>query len=112
MTELQRRTALQEACEYQSAEDFVSDLLLSAAFLTPGDDSVEPDPTLIPELRRIWLAVNAPFRALLEEMGMTQTACAQRFCIPLRTIQSWALEERQCPVYARLMMLELAAIDR
>lgn len=50
----------------------------------------------------------APFRDLLAMLGLTQSECARRFGIPLRTVQSWALGERQCPAYVRRMMAELA----
>jgi len=52
------------------------------------------------------------FRDLLKEMHMTQTECSRRFEIPLRTVQHWALDERQCPLYVRLMMAELAGIRK
>ena len=55
-----------------------------------------------------------PFRELLRAMGMTQTECSRRFEIPWRTVQNWAAnsptERRECPVYVRLMMAELAGI--
>lgn len=50
------------------------------------------------------------FRELLELMGMTQTACARRFRLPLRTINNWAQGRRPCPLYIRLMMAELTGI--
>jgi len=51
-----------------------------------------------------------PFRDLLQAMGLTQSACSRRFEIPLRTVQHWAGGDRECPVYLRLMMAELAGI--
>lgn len=55
-----------------------------------------------------------PFRDLLQAMGLTQSECSRRFEIPLRTIQNWAARSpeayRECPLYVRLMMAELAGI--
>lgn len=51
-----------------------------------------------------------PFRDLLRAMGLTQSACSRRFEIPLRTVQHWAGEDRECPIYLRLMMAELTGI--
>lgn len=47
------------------------------------------------------------FRDFLAALGLTQTECARRFSIPLRTVQHWAAGDRDCPAYVRLMMAEL-----
>lgn len=107
MTDLQKRTALQEAASYTDIDAFVSDLLLSSAFIDPDDETAEPDVSLIPELKALWHVANDSFKDLLKAMGLTQTECSRRFCVPLRTVQHWALEERSCAIYVRLMMAEL-----
>ena len=106
MTTAQRLFAVQEAANYSDPDAFVSDLLLSAAFLPPEEDA-EPDLSEADPLRMIWTAVCAPFRSFLEALGITQSQCSRRFSIPLRTVQGWALGERSCPVYVRLMMAEI-----
>lgn len=50
------------------------------------------------------------FREQLKAMRMTQSGCARRFRVPLRTLQGWALGERECPAYIRLMMAELTGL--
>lgn len=50
------------------------------------------------------------FRAQLKAMHMTQSGCARRFRVPLRTLQGWALGERECPIYIRLMMAEITGL--
>lgn len=50
------------------------------------------------------------FREQLKAMHMTQSGCARRFRVPLRTLQGWALGERECPAYIRLMMAELTGL--
>lgn len=44
--------------------------------------------------------------------GMTQTAIADRFCIPQRTFGNWCTEVRECPEYTKLMMQELLGLYR
>ena len=106
MTEKQLTFAAGEAVNYSDSDAFVSDLALSDMFL-PDDKNALPDTENLETLRRIWIAVRAPFRAYLQALGLNQSACARRFRIPLRTVQGWTLEERTCPVYVRLMMAEL-----
>lgn len=107
MTHTQRSIAVQEAPNYSDPDAFVSDLLLSAAFLPPEDETAQPDMSLAPELRAIWVSTAAPFADFLSALGMRQTDFARRFYIPLRTVQGWKLGERECPAYVRLMTAEL-----
>lgn len=106
MTDIQRYQAVLEASNYTDIDAYCSDLLTSSAF-APEDEAADLDLTLIPELRRIWQAVNLPFRELLRELGLTQTSCARRFLIPLRTVQNWSGNIARCPVYTRLMISEI-----
>lgn len=107
MTSKQITLAAQEAPNYSDPDAFVSDMLLSAAFLPPEDETAEPDMSLAPALRTIWTAVNGRFAELLTALGLAQTECSRRFRVPLRTVQGWKLGERECPLYIRLMMVEL-----
>lgn len=107
LTPDQLTLAAQEAPHYSDPDVFASDMLLSAAFLPPDDETAEPDMSLAPELRTIWTAVNGNFAELLTALGLTQTECSRRFRVPLRTVQGWKLGERECPSYVRLMIAEL-----
>ena len=49
-------------------------------------------------------------KELREAYGLTRQQLAELFCIPLRTVQSWELGERSCPVYLFLMMEELLEV--
>lgn len=88
--------------------------LWQAAITAPDADTFAanadcPDADLLPvreQLRRLWHVANDSFRDLLTDLDMTQTALSVRFCIPFRTVQGWALNERTCPPYLRLMMAE------
>ena len=108
MTDTQITHAFSEAPNYTDPDAFVSDLLLSAAFLPPDDPEAQPDLTQTAPLRRIWQAANLPFRALLSELGLTQTGLSKRYGIPLRTVQGWAGETRTPPLWLRLMLADLA----
>lgn len=46
-------------------------------------------------------------RDLLQKYGLTQTALAKRFGIPLRTVQNWCGGLREPPTYIIKMMDEL-----
>ena len=48
------------------------------------------------------------FRGLCQQSRMTQTAFADYFGIPLRTVQHWIKGDRDCPEYLiRLMEYKL-----
>lgn len=113
MTESQITHAFSEAPNYQDPDAFISDLILSAAFVPPDDPEAIPDLTKAEPLRRIWQAANLPFKALLAELGHTQTGLSRRYGIPLRTVQGWAGETRTPPLWLRLMLADLAGwLDR
>lgn len=44
---------------------------------------------------------------LRERYQLTRQQFSDLFCIPVRTVQSWELEERACPFYVFRMMEEL-----
>ena len=45
-----------------------------------------------------------PIRELCQEYGLTQRALADRFEIPLRTVEKWCTGERQPPDYTVRMI--------
>lgn len=46
-------------------------------------------------------------KEVCEKYGLSQTALAKRFDIPLRTVQDWHSERRTPPDYVVRMMVEL-----
>lgn len=50
------------------------------------------------------------FREMLDRHGISQSECARRFGIPLRTVQRWASGESTCPDYTLRMIDELLTI--
>ncbi len=99
-----------DAQQTKDINAFVSDWATSSQFLDPEDPEQKIDGGLVEQLGQLWKVANAPFRELLKLLGLSQTACTVRFCIPLRTVQSWTLGERACPSYIRLMMAELCGV--
>ena len=49
---------------------------------------------------------------LRERYQLTRQQFSDLFCVPLRTVQSWELGERSCPLYVFRMMEELLEFYR
>lgn len=110
MTDNQIYQLYGEAANYTDPNAFASDTAIS--LLAPDDPGRKVNMALFKQLRNLWHVANDPFRSLLERMGLSQSECSRRFCVPLRTVQGWALGERSCLPYVRLMMAELTGIVR
>ena len=110
MTDTQRTLAITEAPNYTDPDAFISDLLLSSAFIDPDDAAAQPDLAQVDDLRRLWTVVAAPFRDFLTLLGIGQTALSRLHHIPLRTVQNWSSGTSECPVYTRIMMARLAGL--
>jgi len=109
LTDKQIRIYLGEAAEYTDRDAFASDIAVSA-YGAAGDADGDIDPVFVEQVARLWDVARLPFRELLAAFGLSQTACSQRFCVPLKTVQNWCGtggEARACSVYIRLMMAEL-----
>lgn len=110
MTDKQIYAYYGEATNYTTPDAYASDVALS--LLDPEDPSQEVDMAFAGQLVTLWHVANDSFKDFLRLIGLTQTKCATRFCIPLRTVQGWAGETRQAPLYLRLMMAEATgAVD-
>lgn len=108
MTDKQIYQLYGETANYDDPDAFASDAALS--LLDPDEPGQEVDMALAGQLRTLWDIYHLPFRELLARMGLNQSGCSRRFCIPMRTVQGWALEERTCPSYIRLMMAEAVGL--
>lgn len=52
-------------------------------------------------------------KQLRERYGLTRDQFCDVFCIPYRTLQSWELGDRRCPLYVfRMMEMLLDLSDR
>ena len=104
MTDKQINQLFGETANYADPDAFASDAALS--LLDPDNPGQEVDMGLFEQLRILWHVANDPFKSLLERIGLNQTQCSTRFCIPRRTVQDWAGNRRTPPPYVRLMMAE------
>ena len=53
-----------------------------------------------------------PIAALCERYGLSQTALAKHFGIPLRTVQDWHAGRRKAPDYVVNMMTRLLDLEK
>ena len=84
-------------------EVFLNNVTLSVEDDAPG--CVDLD-TQKAKLEDIWRIAHMPFKELVEETGLTQTSFAKLAGIPIRTVQGWCGETRECPVYIRFLLAE------
>lgn len=99
-----------EATCYADRDSFVSELALSSMW---EDDETSEIPTeRIAVIGEIYDACHRSVRDIVAAAGMTQRAFAERFCIPLRTVEDWCTGKRECALYMKLMMQECLGILR
>ena len=107
MTDKQFFQAFREAQQYSDPDAFASDVALSDIF--PGV-AYEDLPSLVEELHHVWLYAHITVREIVQHTGLTQSNFAQRFAIPLRTLESWLGGTSACPPYTRLMLAKLCGL--
>lgn len=104
MTINQYRSCLKEVFAYAERDFFVSDLSLSEIWGDAPEDPI-PDARLA-ALGRIWDAAHRTVPEIAKAAGLSNRKLAERFGIPYRTVEDWAAERRDSPLYVRLMMQE------
>lgn len=57
-------------------------------------------------LATVYKVAHMSLRQICEASGLSQRAFAQRYCIPLRTVEDWCAGKRTPPDYIRLMIAE------
>lgn len=55
---------------------------------------------------RAYKAADMSVKDICKAAGLTQKALADRFSIPIRTVEDWCRGVSKCPLYTRLMMAE------
>ena len=108
MNDKQFYFAVSEASAYASRDAYISDISLSS--MREDDETSEIPPERIAVLGEIYDACNRSVRDIVAAAGMTQRAFAERFCIPLRTVEDWCTGKRECSIYIRLMLQECLGI--
>lgn len=101
MTDKQFCAAFHAAQQYSDPDAFASDAALSDIFPDAEDDDLS---ALTEELRHVWRYAHITVREIVQHTGLTQAKFAQRFVIPLRTIENWCTGASECPSYTRLLL--------
>lgn len=101
MTDKQFCAAFHAAQQYSDPDAFASDVALSDIFPDAEDDDLS---ALTEELRHVWRYAHITVREIVQHTGLTQAKFAQRFVIPLRTIENWCTGASECPSYTRLLL--------
>ena len=57
-------------------------------------------------LSQIWDVAHMTMKEIVAASGMTQSAFAKCAGVPLRTLQGWCGETRECPSYLRFLLAE------
>ena len=70
------------------------------------DDISQDADDVIATLNNIHYVANVSMKDLIKSFG-TQQAFADRFCVPRRTVENWAMGSRPCPAYTKLMFAEI-----
>ena len=105
MTDKQYTICVTEAQNYTDREAYISDLSLSSIWGDGPEDDIPP--ARLEQLGTIYDAVHRSIKQIAADAGLTQRKLADRFCIPVCTIEDWCAGKRTPPDYVRLMMQEL-----
>ena len=110
MTDKQFALCVSEAQNYNDRDAYLSSLSLSPD-RGEGSESFLP-PDLVDRLGSIWDAAHRSVSDIRSAVHMTQSAFAQRFCMPLRTVENWCRGVNTPPPYVLLMMQECLGLIR
>lgn len=84
-------------------EVFLSNVTLSVS--DDASDCVDLDAEKR-RLAQIWDVAHMTMKEIVAASGMTQSAFAKCAGVPLRTLQGWCGETRECPSYLRFLLAE------
>ena len=59
---------------------------------------------IVKTLENIHRAAHMPFREIIEHSGLSRTDFRETFCLSKSTVDKWAIENRNCPDYYRLVL--------
>ena len=86
----------------------VKEVFLNNVTLSIEDDTAECVDLDAEKVRisRVWDVAHLSMKDFIKAAGTSQVNFAKRAGIPLRTVQSWCLGERECPAYVRFLLAE------
>ena len=93
-----------------TAEKMALDMESADAYIAVIDDS--DDPVCIGEIHQDDFLISKSIKEICKIMGMSQNAMADSFSIPRRTFGNWCTGERKCPMYTKVMMIELLSLPQ
>lgn len=111
MTDKQYTACVAEVQNCTDRESYISGMALSSIWGDGPEDDIPP--ARLERLGSIYDAVHRSVKEIAAAAGLSQRKLAERFCIPVRTIEDWCAGKRTPPDYVRLMMQELLGqLDR
>lgn len=102
ITDIMLSTLWADALTVEDRDAYISDWALSSIWEDPEDAPIPAE--RIENLGRIWDVVHMDMRDICKAADLTQTALAQKFCIPMRTVSDWCRGLRTPPDYVRLLI--------
>lgn len=93
-----------------TAEKMAMDMESKDAYIAVIED--DGDPVCVDEIHQDDFLINKSLKEICKMMGMSQNAMADSFSIPRRTFGNWCTGERECPLYTKMMMIELLGLYR
>ena len=89
---------------------FIAEWSSSYIFFPDGEDSPDIDAAELSDaLSNIWDVAHLSTRDIRQRLGLTQSAFAERFCIPRRTVEGWDYGHAT-PRYIVLALAELSGM--
>ena len=96
--------------ERTKAEKMAMDMESAEAYIAVIEDN--GDPVCIDEIHQDDFLINKSLKEICKMAGMSQNAMADHFMIPRRTFGNWCTGERECPMYTKMMMIELLELSK
>lgn len=102
-------TLFNAATAEQDRERYIAEWSSSSIFY-PDPDSPDIDAAELSDtLANIWDVAHLTARDIRQRLGLTQSAFAERFCIPRRTVEGWDYGHA-VPRYIVLALAELSGV--
>lgn len=108
MTNKEYLTCLQAALECTDCDTYTSDMALSTIWGDAPDAPIPPE--RLEALAGIYTAAHRTIKEISAAAGMSNRKMAERFAIPIRTMENWSTGKCECTLYLRLLMQEVLGL--
>lgn len=108
ITDFQKSILLSELWNYESADDFVSEMANSSLFIDAQDDSDEVPGMMKKQFAILWKVYRSDFEDFLKLIKCKPADISHIYCVPLEVVQKWL--EKDAPSYIRLMLARAEGI--